>query len=67
MEDKLLHVDEAAEWLNCSKSHVYNMINSGELCSVRFGRAVRIPSSSIDSVVEQALERWELLRDTKSQ
>ena len=67
MEDQLLRVDEVAQYLNCSRSHVYNMISNGELCSVKFGRAVRIPSSSIDSTVEQALERWKLWRDTPPQ
>jgi len=66
-DTKLLRVEEAAERMNCSRSHVYNMIYSGELCSVKFGGAVRIPSSSIDSTVEKAIERWQLLHATDSQ
>ncbi len=60
-QTKLLRVDETAKLLNCSRSHIYNMIASGELCSVRFGGAVRIPSSCIDLTVIKAIERWRLL------
>jgi len=65
-DTKLLRVEEAAERMNCSRSHVYNMVYSGELCSVKFGGAVRIPSSCIDSPVQEEMEKWELSRKGNS-
>lgn len=60
---KLLRVDEAAERMNCSHSHIYNLVNSGKLCSVRFGGALRIPSTCIDETVSKSLEEWRLSRE----
>ena len=66
-DNKLLRVNEAAERMNCSRSHVYNLVYSGELCSVKFGGAVRIPSSCIDSPVQEEIEKWELSRKKPSE
>lgn len=63
---QLLRVDEAAERMHCSRSHIYNLVNSGELCSVKFGGAVRIPSSCIDSPVQEEIEKWKLSRKSNS-
>lgn len=53
MEDPgrlLLKVEEAADRLGIGRSTVYELVASGELRSVKVGRAIRIP------VIE--LQRW---------
>lgn len=47
MERLLLHVQQAAELLQISRSQVYAMIARGDLPSIRIGRAVRIPSDAL--------------------
>jgi len=50
-EDRvLLRVKAAAEKLDISISQSYNLINRGELESVRVGRAIRIPARAIDKI-----------------
>jgi excisionase family DNA binding protein len=48
----LMTVDEAAQFLHLSRAKTYQMTQSGELPSVRFGRAVRIPKTAIDRLME---------------
>lgn len=36
---------EAAEALNVSRAHIYNMLARGELRAIKLGRATRIPAS----------------------
>jgi excisionase family DNA binding protein len=48
----LLTVRQAAERLSLSESKVYRMTISGELPVQRIGRAVRIPESAINFLVE---------------
>ena len=43
----LLRVAEAAEVLAISRSSLYQLIATGEVRTVRLGRAVRIPSSEL--------------------
>lgn len=43
-----LTVDDFAEALNISPSTVRNAINRGEVHTIRFARAVRIPVSEFD-------------------
>jgi len=43
----LLHADEAAALLNLGRSTVYRLMASGELPTVRVGRAVRIPRGGL--------------------
>jgi len=43
-QDRLLvRIPEAAERLGLSRSSVYELIGAGELRTVRYGRAVRVP------------------------
>ena len=48
--EKLLEVATVCARLNCSRSHVYNLINEGELLCVKLGRVkgYRIPESSFE-------------------
>lgn len=47
-EPLLLRVEEAAKLLACSRSQIYAMVKSGEMPSVKLGKAgVRIPKAQL--------------------
>lgn len=51
MENKMpeiLNWQQACKLLSCSKSHFYNLINSGELPAIRLGRVRCIRVKQID-------------------
>ena len=48
----LLTVDEAAEQLGVGRTLLYELVNSGELESVRIGRLRRIPAAAIAVYVD---------------
>jgi excisionase family DNA binding protein len=50
MQQVLLRMDEAADSLAVSKSHIERMVARGELRTVQVGRGRRVPVSEI--------ERW---------
>ncbi len=45
----LLTVEEAAGRLNLGRTFVFSLIKSGQIASVRIGRARRIPASEIEA------------------
>ena len=47
----LLKVAEVAQILNVSDSHVYRLIKSGELPSVRMGRSLRVKPADLDEYI----------------
>lgn len=47
----LVKVNEAAEFLSLSKSKIYQMMESGDLPYIRFGRARRIPKHVLIELV----------------
>lgn len=49
----LLYVSEAAKMLALSRARVYQMVASGELPHVRFGKAVRIPCAALLRYIER--------------
>ena len=51
----LLYVNAVASLLNCSKQHVYNLINRGDLEAVRLGKraGVRVVRSSVIIFIEK--------------
>ncbi|CAJ60387.1 MULTISPECIES: helix-turn-helix domain-containing protein [Frankia] len=51
MTKLLLTPTEAAELLGVSRSTVYELMNSGDIESVRIGRARRIPSAALHAFV----------------
>jgi len=54
MAEKLLFVHSVARRLGCSKRHVYNLIQRGELNAVRIGfRALRVPESSLVTFLDR--------------
>jgi excisionase family DNA binding protein len=49
----LLKADEAAKLLSLGRSKVFLMVATGELPSVRVGRAVRIPRAELEEWVRR--------------
>ncbi len=52
MEKLLLKPKEAAEMTSTSKNTIYNLVASGELKSIRLGRAIRIPMKALEEWIE---------------
>lgn len=48
MEKLLLKPTEVAETLRIGRSLVYGMLASGELPSIRVGRCIRVPKTSLE-------------------
>jgi excisionase family DNA binding protein len=53
MEPLLVRVEEAARMLSLSRSTIYEMLDAGELPSVRHGTARRIPVAALREWVVQ--------------
>ncbi len=51
----LLTPEEAAERLSLSRTMIYELIRTGELQSVKVGRARRIPAGALDDFVNGLL------------
>ena len=49
----LITVKEVAKRLSLSESKVYRMTMDGELESIHIGRAVRVPETALDALVNQ--------------
>ena len=56
MEKKLLTVAEAAFVTGCSRSLLYLKLMSGEIPSIKIGRARRIPVAALDEWVARQME-----------
>lgn len=52
MEKLLLKPGEVTELLGISKSHIYELLATGEMPSVRIGRCVRVPVASLNKWIE---------------
>ncbi|NTU84675.1 MAG: helix-turn-helix domain-containing protein [Chloroflexales bacterium] len=55
MEPLLVRVEEAARILSLSRSTIYEMMDAGELPSVRRGAARRIPLAALHAWVARQL------------
>ena len=55
MEPLLVRVEEAARLLSLSRSTIYEMLDRGELPSVRCGAARRIPLAALRAWVERQI------------
>jgi len=53
MQPLLLNVAQVAKMLSLGRTKVYDLIATKQLPVVRFGRAVRVPSASLQRWVEQ--------------
>ena len=51
----LLRIPEAASALACGRSTLYELISKGELETLKLGRSIRIPASSLKEFVERRL------------
>ena len=58
-EKLLLKVSEAAEALGISRSHCYELIQSGRLPTIRLGASVRVPACWLRQFVEEQTAAWE--------
>ena len=56
IEPLLVRVEEAARLLSLSRSTVYEMLDAGELPSMRWGAARRIPLDALRAWVAQRTE-----------
>lgn len=55
---RLLRVDDVADRLAISRSMAWKLVSSGEMRSVRIGRAVRVRPSDLESyITDPARER----------
>jgi excisionase family DNA binding protein len=55
----LLRMDEAADSLAVSKSHIERMVARGELRTVQVGRGRRVPASEIERWVAERMTQPE--------
>lgn len=55
IEPLLVRVEEAARILSLSRSTIYEMLDSGELASVRRGAARRIPVAALHAWIARQL------------
>ncbi len=50
----LVKISRAAAWLDCSKRHVYNLIDQKQLEAVKIGeRGIRVTKESIDVYLDK--------------
>jgi excisionase family DNA binding protein len=57
MPEQLLTVPEVAERLRLSRSAVYQLLMSGQLPSLKFGKARRVSESELDGFIRETVER----------
>lgn len=59
--EETLNWQQACKLLNCSKSHFYNLVNSGELPAERSGkiRGVRVTRQNCEAYLKEWRERIE--------
>ncbi len=53
----LLRAKEIAKALSISKAKAYELMASGELPTIRIGRAVRVPAAQLETWIEARLPR----------
>jgi excisionase family DNA binding protein len=55
LSEKYLYVNSVAKRFNCSKKHIYKLIQDGEIKAIRLGtRALRITESSLKQFLEES-------------
>jgi len=53
MDQLLMRAEEVAKALGLGRSKIYEMVQSGALPVVRFGRSVRIPRAALEAWVRE--------------
>lgn len=56
MDDKMLTIAQAAEYLQCSQSTIRNRIRKGELHPLKNGRIVRLTVSELDRFMHGSID-----------
>lgn len=56
VKDGLMRISKAAKFLDISRSMIYQLLNSGEMRSVKIGRSRRIPIRFLHEFAEKRLE-----------
>ncbi|MEL1234150.1 MAG: helix-turn-helix domain-containing protein [Candidatus Neomarinimicrobiota bacterium] len=46
-------IKETAEALGCGMNTTYNLVNSGQLKSFKFGKKIMIPAQSIQKIINE--------------
>lgn len=54
----LLRADEVAQRLNISRSLAYQLMQRGEIPTVRFGGSVRVRESDLGAYVQRSWSGW---------
>lgn len=54
--DRLLRVDEVCSRLTLGRTRVYELIQSGELPSLRVGASRRVPASALEQFIAARME-----------
>jgi len=57
MEQILVRPEQAAELLALARSSIYELVKSGELPSVRYGKALRLPVEGLRAWAEARTEQ----------
>ncbi len=55
-DDRLLTPDEVAGRLKIGRTMVYELLEHGELPSIKIGRCRRIPASAVDTFIQRKLK-----------
>jgi excisionase family DNA binding protein len=50
-----LKVKKVAEFLDCSKAQVYDLVHGGELTAFKHGQALRISIESLEAFIERSV------------
>lgn len=53
----LWKISRAARFIDCSRGHVYDLIDAGKLPDVRIGSMRRVPVSAIKRLVEESIRQ----------
>lgn len=58
-DKELLTVDEVMEILYLGRNTVYDLLRSGELKGIKFGKVWRIPKESIRDMITKKMNQWQ--------
>lgn len=65
--DRLLRVDEVCSRLTLGRTRVYELIQSGELPSLRVGAARRVPAAALEQFITDRMEGKDWPRTVRSE
>ena len=56
MDKRLLTATEAARVVGIGRTKLYELMASGQLCSVKIGRRRLVPAAMLDEYIEQLIQ-----------